>query len=164
MMSEGHALLTEAYIKTELWDEALEHGKRLLTLSSILNQKKEKVKSFITLGRIFEKKDKPEITIKILQKAKFIAEKSNFKEQLAVCFGLLGEANLKLGFRKKALANFCKQLSYFPFIKDIELKCQSIKHLIEDKSEGGDVIWTTKLIRLQETIAKEGSPNLQVTF
>ncbi|KAE9552744.1 hypothetical protein FO519_004061 [Halicephalobus sp. NKZ332] len=162
LMSEAHALLSSTFIEMDFLDEALDHARCRLTLSSILNQKKEKINSFIILGKIFEKKEKPEICIKILQRAKNLAEKNNFKEELAVCYGFLGEANLKLGLRKKALSNFCKQLSFFSFIKDIELKCRSINYLIEDKSENGDVAWATKLIRLQQTIAKEGRPNLQI--
>uniref|UniRef100_A0AC35G5I8 Tetratricopeptide repeat protein n=1 Tax=Panagrolaimus sp. PS1159 TaxID=55785 RepID=A0AC35G5I8_9BILA len=160
LIAYGH--LTQVHLKQENLEEGFDCAKFLLTLSDILNNSKEKITALLSIGRIFSKKKEYLIAIKILSKARRLAEKTDSKRELALCFGYLGECQLKINQRQKALTNFCKQLNYFPYINDAEDKCETIAHLIEEKILTNDVVWCAKLCRLQEDIAKEGSISLQM--
>uniref|UniRef100_A0A914Z4J9 Tetratricopeptide repeat protein 29 n=1 Tax=Panagrolaimus superbus TaxID=310955 RepID=A0A914Z4J9_9BILA len=161
-MLNAYGHLTQVHLKLQNLEEGFDCAKFLLTLSDILNNSKEKITALLSIGRIFSKKEEHTIAIKILSKARRLAEKMDSKRELALCFGYLGECQLKINQRQKALTNFCKQLNYFPYINDAEDKCETIAHLIEEKILTNDVVWCAKLCRLQEDIAKEGPITLQM--
>uniref|UniRef100_A0A7E4W1I9 TPR_REGION domain-containing protein n=1 Tax=Panagrellus redivivus TaxID=6233 RepID=A0A7E4W1I9_PANRE len=161
-MSEAYELLCQAYVKLESWDDAHDCAKFHLTLSGLIECPQQKLTALLTLGKIFIKKCEFQTAVKVLLKVKSLGEQLNAKPELAVCFGYLGECYLKLNRKEKALSHFCNQLSYFPYIKDVQAKCDTIQHLIEEKTLANDIIWCAKLCYLREEISQEGTYEIQI--
>lgn len=60
--------------------------------------------------------------------------------------------------------NFCKQLRYFDDIDDTEGKCETLRHLIEEKRLNGDALWALRLCHNRVAVSSQGSIDLQVTM
>uniref|UniRef100_A0A914DXY3 Tetratricopeptide repeat protein 29 n=1 Tax=Acrobeloides nanus TaxID=290746 RepID=A0A914DXY3_9BILA len=162
-MSHAYAALGKIHLKLENWDEALECYKYQLTLAKIQNNRQEKLSSLLSMGRVFNKKSEHGTAIKVLVKAKLLGEALNAKQELALCYGYLGECHLAMNNRTKALSNFCKQLSLFSYINDVEGKCETIKHLIEEKKQLGDVEWCKKLCQMRQDVSMDGPLYLRIS-
>uniref|UniRef100_A0AC34Q5N9 Uncharacterized protein n=1 Tax=Panagrolaimus sp. JU765 TaxID=591449 RepID=A0AC34Q5N9_9BILA len=162
-MMDAHELLANSYFEMESWENASEHARCLSTLSNIFDKPNKKLRSFIILGKVFEIQGKTQIALKITLKARNLAEFLDLKEELAVCFGLLGKIYLHRGQYQKAMSNFCQQMKNFSFIEDPKIKCESLNYLIQEKADKNDTLWLAKLVKMQQNIAKSGDPNLQIT-
>ena len=100
-MSHAYAALGKIHLKLENWDEALECYKYQLTLAKIQNNRQEKLSSLLSMGRVFNKKSEHGTAIKVLVKAKLLGEALNAKQELALCYGYLGECHLAMNNRTK---------------------------------------------------------------
>lgn len=123
-MLNAYVALGRIHFKLENLDEAMECFKFQLTLAKILNIRDEKLSSLTMIGRIFSKKGDFSTAIKVLAKARYLGETLNAKQELALCYGYLGECHMAIG--NQAKVNFMLPIKtciyYFDFAEFLVVK------------------------------------------
>uniref|UniRef100_A0A915BKD3 Tetratricopeptide repeat protein 29 n=2 Tax=Parascaris TaxID=6254 RepID=A0A915BKD3_PARUN len=134
-----------------------------LTLAGFLGDDGAKLDALLQIGRLLTRQNMFAQAKKVLSKALDVASIRQRRRELGLIYGYMAECYIGFGNMKKAMMNFCKQLRYFDDIEDPEGKCETLRHLIEEKRLNGDALWALRLCRNRVTVSSQGSMDLQIT-
>ncbi|VDK85782.1 unnamed protein product [Litomosoides sigmodontis] len=133
-----------------------------LTLAGILSKDADRLNALVSIGRTLLLRKRYNEAKKIFLKAlNLTGEKANRRER-GLIYGYVAECYLGVNDKSKALLNFCKQIPFFDDIDDIEGKCETLRHLIEEKRLVSDVSWAMRLCNSRIELSQMGSIDLQV--
>ncbi|CAG9537906.1 unnamed protein product [Cercopithifilaria johnstoni] len=162
-MLELYKAIANIHFKKGMMDACHSCLRCYLTLAGILSKETARLNAFISIGRTLlirqRYKEAKKIFIKVLN---LTNEKENHRRERGLIYGYIAECYLGMNDKSKALLNFCKQIPFFDDIDDIEGKCETLRHLIEEKRLIKDVNWTIKLCNNRIELSQMGSIDLQV--
>uniref|UniRef100_A0A0R3RW75 Tetratricopeptide repeat protein 29 n=1 Tax=Elaeophora elaphi TaxID=1147741 RepID=A0A0R3RW75_9BILA len=161
-MLELYNAMANIHFKKGMMDVCHSCLRCYLTLAGILAKETVYLNAFISIGRTLLLRQRFKEAKKIFNKAlNLTSEKENRRER-GLIYGYIAECYLGLNNKSKALLNFCKQIPFFDDIDDIEGKCETLRHLIEEKRLIKDVNWTIRLCNSRIELSQLGSIDLQV--
>ncbi|VDO72649.1 unnamed protein product, partial [Onchocerca flexuosa] len=133
-----------------------------LTLADILSKDAARLDTFIFIGRTLLLRQRYKEAKKIFIKTLNLTSETKNRRERGLIYGYMAECYLGMNDKSKALLNFCKQIPFFDDIDDIEGKCETLRHLIEEKRLINDANWTMRLCKNRIELSQKGSIDLQV--
>uniref|UniRef100_A0A915PUI1 Tetratricopeptide repeat protein 29 n=1 Tax=Setaria digitata TaxID=48799 RepID=A0A915PUI1_9BILA len=133
-----------------------------LTLADILSKDIAQLDIFISIGRTLLNRQRFKDAKQIFHKALNLTSDNDHRRERGLIYGYMAECYLGMNDKSKALIHFCKQIPFFDDIDDLEGKCETLRHLIEEKRLIKDVNWTMRLCKNRVDLSQMGSIDLQV--
>lgn len=133
-----------------------------LTLAGFLSKNVARLEAFISIGRTLLLRGRYKEAKKIFMKAFYLTTEKDRRRERGLIHGYIAECYLGLGDKAKASLNFCKQIPFFDDIDDIDGKCETLRHLIEEKQLTKDADWAMRLCKSRVNLSRLGSIDLQV--
>ncbi|KAK6102045.1 TPR repeat family protein [Brugia pahangi] len=161
-MLELYNAMANIHFKKGMMDMCHSCLRCYLTIAGILSKDTARLNAFISIGRTLLLRQRYTEAKKIFTKALNLTTETNYRRERGLIYGYMAECYLGIGERSKALVNFCKQIPFFDDIDDIEGKCETLRHLIEEKQLIKDANWTMRLCSNRIQLSQMGSIDLQV--
>uniref|UniRef100_A0A1I7VS76 Tetratricopeptide repeat protein 29 n=1 Tax=Loa loa TaxID=7209 RepID=A0A1I7VS76_LOALO len=161
-MLELYNAMANIHFKKGMMDVCHSCLRCYLTLAVILSKDTARLNAFISIGRTLLIRQRYIEAKKIFTKALNLTSETDYRRERGLIYGYIAECYLGIGEKTKASLNFCKQIPFFDDIDDIEGKCETLRHLIEEKRLIKDVNWTMQICNNRIELSQMGSIDLQV--
>lgn len=121
--------LGDAYMRFNMFDEALRYFKEFMSLASQQNDVELKGQAFMAIGAVYDAQRKHEEALQITMQGFKIIEKSGDKELIAQFSSGLASQYYQMGQSEEAIKYFYKTLGIYESLKDTLRVINSLKNL-----------------------------------